>query len=326
MNLPRRHHQSPRAWGVMKSPRPAYWNDVEADPLRIGFAYGGVYPGKLHAKGQLVDQHEVRFSVGVSGSYLLYVSLRPPHTPWPVSGQNAPSLQDDWQVPGSPFFLKVAPGRAYPLSTQIAPSQLPIKGGKLTVKMPGSPDAWTAAIVIQARDKMGNLCERNAPLGGWGYTTAEGGIRVPALVRWPNFIPAGSVSDELCTLMDLHPTFAKLAGAQLPERQRDGQNIWPVWSPRNAKSPHDHFFYYHTHSLQAVRDTRWKLVLGQNPKLYDLKTDSAEKTNLAAKHPEIIQRLQTAAARATAELGNGEQQGLRVRPVGRATKPTPRIR
>ena len=46
--------------------------------------------------------------------------------------------------------------------------------------------------------------------------------------------------------MDLHPTFAKLAGAQLPERKRDGQNIWPVWSPRNAKSPHDHFFYYHT--------------------------------------------------------------------------------
>ena len=151
-------------------------------------------------------------------------------------------------------------------------------------------------------------------------------MRVPALVRWPNFIPAGSVSDELCTLMDLHPTFAKLAGAQLPERKRDGQNIWPVWSPRNAKSPHDHFFYYHTHSLQAVRDARWKLVLGQNPKLYDLKTDSAEKTNLAAKHPEIIQRLQTAAARATAELGSGEQQGLRVRPVGRATKPTPRIR
>ena len=86
---------------------------------------------------------------------------------------------------------------------------------------------------------------------------------MPAIVRWPNFIPAGSVSDELCTLMDLHPTFAKLAGAQLPERKRDGQNIWPVWSPRNAKSPHDHFFYYHTHSLQAVRDTRWKLVLGQ---------------------------------------------------------------
>ena len=56
-------------------------------------------------------------------------------------------------------------------------------------------------------------------------------MRVPAIVRWPNFIPADSVSDELCTLMDLHPTFAKLAGAQLPERKRDGQNIWPVWSP-----------------------------------------------------------------------------------------------
>ena len=157
-------------------------------------------------------------------------------------------------------------------------------------------------------------------------STFEGGMREATVIRWPGKIPAGKTNPELMTTMDLLPTFAKLAGAQLPERKRDGQNIWPVWSPRNAKSPHDHFFYYHTHSLQAVRDHRWKLVLGQNPKLYDLKTDSAEKTNLAAKHPEIIQRLQTAVARATAELGSGEQQGLRVRPVGRATKPTPRIR
>ena len=166
----------------------------------------------------------------------------------------------------------------------------------------------------------------NAPLGGWGYTTAEGGMRVPAIVRWPNFIPADSVSDELCTLMDLHPTFAKLAGAQLPERKRDGQNIWPVWSPRNAKSPHDHFFYYHTHSLQAVRDHRWKLVLGDTPKLYDLKADMGEQHNLIEQQPAVTKRLRTLANRAKTELGHGEQKGTQVRPVGRSTKPTARIR
>ena len=87
-------------------------------------------------------------------------------------------------------------------------------------------------------------------------------MRVPALVRWPNFIPAGSVSDELCTLMDLHPTFAKLAGAQLPERKRDGQNIWPVWSPV-MPSRRTIIFSTTTHTLSKPSATPLKLVLGQ---------------------------------------------------------------
>ena len=165
----------------------------------------------------------------------------------------------------------------------------------------------------------------NGPLGGWGYTTAEGGMRVPAIVRWPGYIPAGSASDEFCSLMDLHPTFAKLAGAQLPARKRDGQNIWPLWSPRNAKSPHEHFFYYHTNKLQAVRDQRWKLVLGESPKLYDLKADLAEKDNVAKKHPTVVKRLKAAVSDATVELGSDQQAGRNVRPVGRAKQPTARI-
>ncbi len=166
----------------------------------------------------------------------------------------------------------------------------------------------------------------NGPLGGWGYTTAEGGMRVPAIVRWPGFIPAGGTSDELCSLMDLHPTFAKLAGAKLPNRQRDGQNIWPLWSPRNAKSPHRFFYYFHTHTLQAVRDNRWKLVLGEVPKLYDLKADLGEQRNVAEQHPAIVKHLQIAAAAATVELGSGKQNGKNVRPVGRSKNPTARVR
>ena len=166
----------------------------------------------------------------------------------------------------------------------------------------------------------------NGPLGGWGYTTAEGGMRVPAIVRWPGFIPAGSTSDELSSLMDLHPTFAKLAGAQLANRKRDGRNIWPVWSPRNAKSPHEHFAYYHTNKLQAVRDHRWKLFLGETPKLYDLKADLAEQYNVAEKHPAIIQRLESAAERIKKELGHQDSRGTHVRPVGRADQPTARIK
>ena len=124
--------------------------------------------------------------------------------------------------------------------------------------------------------------------------------------------------------MDLHPTFAKLAGATLPNRKRDGQNIWPLWSLRNAKSPHEHFFYYHTNKLQAVRDQRWKLVLGESPKLYDLKADLAEKDNVAKKHPTVVKRLKAAVSDATVELGTGTQKGKNVRPVGRSKMPKAR--
>ena len=71
------------------------------------FAFGGVYPGRLHSHGKLTESHRVFYSVGVAGTYLLHVRLR----------HQAAAL------PGSPFLLNVAPGDAYALSTRL-PSQL----------------------------------------------------------------------------------------------------------------------------------------------------------------------------------------------------------
>ena len=94
-------------------------------------------------------------------------------------------------------------------------------------------------------------------------------MRVPCVVRWPGSIPAGRVSAELVTLMDILPTFARLAEAPLPAgRIIDGRDIWPLWSgTAEARSPHEAFFYYHQAQLQAVRDARWKLYLPLAKKL-----------------------------------------------------------
>ena len=92
---------------------------------------------------------------------------------------------------------------------------------------------------------------------------------------------------------------------KLPERTLDGKNLWRTWSAANGKSPHKYFFYYQTNHLEAVRDTRWKLVLPHapertlrrgikrriEPKLFDLKTDAAEKNDLAAENPLVVKRL-----------------------------------
>ena len=86
----------------------------------------------------------------------------------------------------------------------------------------------------------------NAPFSGWGYSTMEAGMRIPCVVQWPGRIPAGSMNDELCTMMDWLPTFAYFAGTHAPQdRIIDGKNIRSILSNDiNAKSPNDIFYYY----------------------------------------------------------------------------------
>jgi len=167
------------------------------------------------------------------------------------------------------------------------------------------------------------------PLRGSKMMTWDGGPRVPCIARWPGRIPAGKVSGELVTTMDVLPTFAGLAGATLPDdRILDGRDAWPVLSGQpDANSPHEaYYFYCYTH-LQAVRSGRWKLVLPRPAKppwcgwsarmvdaveelsLYDLKTDIEEKHNVAGQHPDVVTRLMGLIEKARADLGDYDRVG-----------------
>jgi len=179
----------------------------------------------------------------------------------------------------------------------------------------------------------------NAPLRGWGYTTAEGGMRVPCAVRWPGRVPAGAATSEICTVMDVLPTFALLAGARAPaDRDIDGKDIWPILSGRpGAASPHEAFYYYFMDQLQAVRAGPWKLYLplegkkidfrGSTQKcraqLYELGADVGEAVNLADRRPEVVARLAALAEKARRDLGDGDRDGERQRAAGFVTDPKP---
>ncbi|VGO13214.1 Arylsulfatase [Pontiella desulfatans] len=127
------------------------------------------------------------------------------------------------------------------------------------------------------------------PLRGNKGDTWEGGMRMPTVVRWPGAIPADTEIDEVMSTMDLLPTFAGLAGADVPhDRVIDGRDIWPVLT-EGAESPHEAFFYYDVNTLQAVRSGKWKLRLG---KLYDLEADIGESTDVASAYPDIVTQLE----------------------------------
>jgi arylsulfatase A len=198
---------------------------------------------------------------------------------------------------------------------------------------------WTSDNGAPKREPAQGL---NRPLGGWGYTTAEGGMRVPAIARWPGRVPAGSVCEELTTSMDLLPTFAALGGGKPPEdRIIDGRDIRPLlFGEKDARSPHEAFYYYDGPHLEAVRSGVWKLYLpsnrqargkgkagGKQPaRLFDVHMDSGETTDVAAANPDVVKQLTALAAAAREDLGDDGRHGAGQRAAGWVADPLPQLR
>ena len=148
----------------------------------------------------------------------------------------------------------------------------------------------------------------NAPYRGPAYDTGEGAMRMPCVMRWPGRIPAGQTSEALCSTMDLLPTFAAFAGAELPAGGLDGHDIRPLlFDPARVDSPWDAegFFYYRLEQMQAVRAGPWKLYLPLAAKfinnarktapaaaaLYEVRADPGETREVSAANPEVVARL-----------------------------------
>jgi len=145
------------------------------------------------------------------------------------------------------------------------------------------------------------------PLRGVKGTTWEGGMRVPFVARWPGRLPGGHVRGGVSVMTDLFTTLIELAGGEIPsDREIDGKNIMAMLEG-SADSPHSELYYYFRKRIFAVRSGEWKLhlfkrVVGpggrpgdpirlKNPELYNLLRDPAESRNVAALHPEIVERL-----------------------------------
>lgn len=132
-------------------------------------------------------------------------------------------------------------------------------------------------------------------LRGAKATTYEGGARVPAIIRWPNRIPSGVVTDELAASPDIYRTLIEVSGGVMPDHPVDGYNLMPFLSGDNDRSPRNEYAYFLNGRLEAMRSGRWKLRLtGSGPQLFDLQVDPGERFNRAGDHPEIVREIQRA--------------------------------
>ena len=124
------------------------------------------------------------------------------------------------------------------------------------------------------------------PFRGAKHTTYEGGVRVPMLVRWPGKIPAGGVSAEMASTLDLYSTLAQAGGAADPER--DGYDLMPLWTGAARKSPRNEFVYHRGRQIQGIRAGNWKLRTADGDELFDLEIDPSERYNRAQDFPQIV--------------------------------------
>ena len=153
-------------------------------------------------------------------------------------------------------------------------------------------------IVIFTNDNGGEWLSRGGPLFHRKASVWEGGIRVPAIVRWPGRVPAGRVSRQVGVTMDLTATMLAAAGATVPAGSKpDGIDLLPVLEGRTPDVDRTLFWRVTgaARQQQAVRNGRWKLVVDQGrPLLFDLTTDVGERSDVIAGHRDVATRLQAA--------------------------------
>ncbi len=141
----------------------------------------------------------------------------------------------------------------------------------------------------------------NTPLRngkGWLY---EGGIREPAIIKWPGKAKAGSVSDAVITSMDFYPTILEMTGQALrPDLHVDGKSLVPLLKGK-AKEIHEAAYFHYPHRSNqkggpssAIREGDYKLIVFLNDnklELYNIKNDISETNNLAEELPEMRDKL-----------------------------------
>ena len=152
-------------------------------------------------------------------------------------------------------------------------------------------------------------------------STWEGGMRVPGIFWWPGTVPAGTVTAEMASTLDLLPTFVTLAGGEVPgDRPLDGYDLGSFL--RTGKgSPRDPMFYYRGTRLYAARKGPYKAhyitqpaygpgeaVEHDPPELYHLEHDPGEKYNVAEKHPEVVAEIGKLVAEHKAGMKPGAPQ------------------
>jgi len=187
---------------------------------------------------------------------------------------------------------------------------------------------WVAACCDNSIDNMGRASSYLWTGPGWAWVSAapyrgtkgaafEGGLRVPAIVSYPDLPAAGRRSDAFLTIMDVMPTLLEAAGLDRPGVQFRDRNVLPMRGRSmlplllgKSQTVHEptESFGWELWGQAAIRNGNWKLVkspeIGQPAwQLFDLGADPTEETNVSTEHPEMFKLLESLWREYSREVG-----------------------
>lgn len=148
-------------------------------------------------------------------------------------------------------------------------------------------------IVVFTSDNGGERFADTWPFTGKKTELLEGGLRIPAIVRWPGHISADHITEQVSISMDWMPTLLQAAGAQAdPAYPLDGISLLPNLTRQAAPISRSLFWRYRANGQRAMRegDMKW-LSIRDNTFLFNVVADPLERANLKARQPELYRHL-----------------------------------
>ena len=238
----------------------------------------------------LAEQAIAGISAGAKQPKPWFMSLHftAPHWPWEAPGDLAEARRLE-ASPDREALMHYDGGALETYAKMVG--RLDYQVGRVLDALAASGQADNT-IVVFTSDNGGERFSSTWPFSGRKTELLEGGLRIPAIVRWPGVTMPGSTSDAQVISMDWLPTFLAAAGAA-PDAARapDGIDIRPALTG-GALPERALFWRYKNHGQQAVRRGRWKyLKIGEESYLFDVVADPMERANLRTREPEVFKAL-----------------------------------
>jgi len=215
--------------------------------------------------------------------FLLSLHFNAPHWPWEGPGDEAESRRVQSMQDYDGGSLETY-GRMV--------TELDVQVGRV-LKTLETTGIANNTIVVFTSDNGGERYSDTWPFTGKKTELLEGGLRIPALVRWPRHVPAGTTTNQVAITMDWVPTLLAAAGTPMdPAYPPDGINLLPALTQNAAPISRKLYWRYRLNEQRAMRDGDMKwLQINGNTFLFNVVADPLERANLKDRMPDVYNRL-----------------------------------
>ncbi len=220
-----------------------------------------------------------------SAPFFLSVHFNAPHWPWEPPGDDAEARR----IAGK--SLRHFDGGSMQVYRQMV-ERLDLQVGRILDAL-SRAGAARDTLVVFTSDNGGERFSDTWPFSGRKTELLEGGVRIPALVRWPGRIRAGRTSEQVSMTMDWMPTLLAAAGVSpAVDHPPDGLNLMPFLVQGETATQRKLFWRFKSNAQRSMRDGTFKwLKIGENAFLFNLADDPMERANLRERHRDVFDRL-----------------------------------